>query len=388
MVRIHAWVQGFLAQLAEHNTFNVGVAGSNPAGFTVCFYIMAKDLYNILGIDKTASDDDIKKAYRKLAIKWHPDRHAGKSDEKEAEEKFKDINEAYQVLSDPDKRRQYNTFGTVDPNTQFSQGPSMDDLKNMFRNMPGFDDFDMGFGFNPWGRQQWAKPQGMSKRILIDIGVADIMKGCTKTFKVKRNVLCPHCHGTGGEHIETCQHCHGTGMETMIQRTQFGIIQQSHPCSHCHGTGKIIKDVCPECNGHGYKNITEDITVKIPAGVHNGWSQTIKGKGDEIADGDPGDLVVIVQYNIDNNKYIIDNNNIYEQTEVPVWTCLTGGSVDRVLPTGAKVTLNIPECARPGAPVKIKGKGINNGDYVFIILPKMPDKLTKEQKNIISKFKV
>ena len=212
---------------------------------------MNKDLYEILGISKNASDDEIKKAYKKLALKWHPDRQGGKSDKekKEAEEKFKDIGFAYSILSDPEKKQRYDQFGITDD--QQSMGTDFDPTDLFARFMNGFGGFSDGDPFADFfgrgKRQQNRGPEkGQSIQMNIQVGIEEILKGVHRDIEYDIFVRCPKCNGTGGEGVQTCPHCHGTGMISEIQRGPYGIIQNMHPCPYCNGTGETIKNKCSE----------------------------------------------------------------------------------------------------------------------------------------------
>ena len=270
---------------------------------------MAKrDYYEVLGVAKTATADEIKKAYRKKAIQYHPDRNPG---DKEAEEKFKEAAEAYEVLSNPDKRSRYDQFGfagvdgAAGGGSGFGgfggQGMSMDDIFSMFGDIfgghGGFGGFSSGFGGGGQSRQR--KFRGSDLRVKVKLNLKEISTGVEKKFKLKKYVECSHCHGTGAEGdggTETCPTCHGTGSVTRTQQSIFGMMQTQSVCPQCGGEGKIIKNKCKECNGEGVVYGEEVVTVKIPAGVAEGMQVTINGKGNAGKhNGVPGDLLVLIE---------------------------------------------------------------------------------------------
>ena len=267
-----------------------------------------RDYYEVLGVARTATADEIKKAYRKKAIEFHPDRQVGKSDaeKKDAEEKFKEAAEAYSVLSDPDKRARYDQYGHNMGPQGFSGGTggfggfsgggmSMEDIFSQFGDIfgEGFGGFS---GRSAGGRARRSMNRGSDLRINVKVTLKDIVHGVTKKFKIARYVACEHCHGTGakdGTAFRTCGTCHGTGMVTRIQRTFLGQVQSSSPCPDCHGEGKIISDPCPFCHGEGIERKEDIIEVNIPAGVADGMTLTMEGKGNAPRHGGiNGDLLI------------------------------------------------------------------------------------------------
>ena len=266
-----------------------------------------RDYYEVLGVEKTATADQIKKAYRKKAIQYHPDKNPGN---KEAEEKFKEAAEAYEVLSDADKRARYDQFGHAGMGGAAGggfggfngQGMSMDDIFSMFGDI--FGGHGGGFGgfggFGGGGSQpRQRKYRGSDLRVKVKLTLKEISEGTEKKFKVKKYVPCSHCHGSGAEGnsaTETCPTCHGTGSVTTTQQSIFGMMQTQSVCPHCHGEGKIIKNKCKECDGEGVVYGEEVVTVKIPAGVAEGMQLTVNGKGNAGKhNGVPGDLLVLIE---------------------------------------------------------------------------------------------
>ena len=348
-----------------------------------------KNLYKILGVSENASDKDIKSAYRKLALRYHPDRQGNKSEteKKKAEEKFKEISEAYSILSNPEKRRYYDTYGTIDPN-QMNDGFDGADLSEMFKHMSGMFDIP-GFGFGGFGHKQ-GPTNGESIRLQINISIEDAMNGIkNKKIMYTRKVRCKHCHGAGGEDVTICPHCNGTGMITETQRHGFSIIQNSHPCQYCGGTGKIIKNVCNKCNGTGFVEVKEEVTLNINHGINDNEAIRYGGYGNESKDpnGKTGDLVVVCNYAFDTSKYAISGNDIYELISIDYYNCILGCEFEYTLPSKDKVVIKIPEYTQDKAQIRIPHKGINNnGDYIFVVSVRLPKYISKEDRKNLEKI--
>lgn len=354
---------------------------------------MNKDLYEILGISKNASDDEIKKAYKKLALKWHPDRQGGKSDKekKEAEEKFKDIGFAYSILSDPEKKQRYDQFGITDD--QQSMGTDFDPTDLFARFMNGFSGFGGGDPFGDFfghGRKQQNRgpEKGQSIQMNIPVGIEEILNGVHRDIKYDIHIRCSKCGGIGGEGVQTCPHCHGTGMISEVQHGPFGIIQNMHPCPYCGGTGEMIKNKCSKCNGTGFERKETKVTVNIPGGFDNGYQSFIKGKGYESKDkrGENGDLLLVFIYQIDKSKYIIQDNSVYEKIEVPYYDCILGNTLERTLPTGEKIKINIPPYSKDGD-VIYSGKRFGVLKYNFVITSKLPTYIRESEKKLLEQIR-
>ena len=354
---------------------------------------MNKDLYEILGLSKGASDNEIKKSYKRLALKYHPDRQGGKSEseKKEAEEKFKEIGFAYSILSDPEKKQRYDNFGITDD--QQSTGTDFDPTDLFARFMHGFGGFGGGDPFADFfgrgKRQQNRGPEkGQSIQMNIPVGIEEILKGVNRDIEYDIFVRCPKCNGTGGEGVQTCPHCHGTGMISEVQRGPYGIMQNMHPCPYCNGTGEIIKNKCSECKGEGLKKKTVKVNVHIPAGFENGYQEYIQGKGYESKNknGQNGDLLLIFVYQIDNSKYIIQGNNIYEKIEVPYYDCILGNSIERTLPTGEKIKITIPPYSKDGNLIN-SGKRFGKLTYNFVIVSKLPTYIRESEKKLLEQIR-
>lgn len=356
-----------------------------------------KDYYEILGVKKDASEDEIKKNYRKLAMKYHPDRWVNGTEEekKEAEAKFKEISEANEVLSDPQKRQMYDNGGFEFDSSDF-------DPFEMFRNMAG--GFGNGFG-DMFGNFFGNRGNGSGKRVSkgsdihtnITITLEESYNGTPKDITYEREKLCKHCNGTGSDDGEstTCPTCNGTGViSRTIQRGPNAFQMTQSRCSACNGSGKIIKTPCRVCGGKGVER--ERITERLatPKGTADGMSLCLRGSGNPSRDGGPnGDL--IVTYYVIENEYFTrpDEINLVHYDEIPFNECLLGFSKKYKTIDGGTVEVNAPELTKDGQAFFFKGKGMPHpqnasviGDYAVVINYKMPDKLTKEQIEKLKNF--
>lgn len=353
---------------------------------------MAKrDYYEVLGVTKNASDDEIKKAYKKMAIKYHPDRNPG---DKEAEEKFKEAAEAYDVLRDPQKRARYDQFGPEGVNGAGGfggQGMNMDDIFSMFGDIFGGHGFGgFGGGFGGGGRARKPQFRGGDLRLKVRLNLQEIATGVTKKFKVKKKVTCTHCHGSGAEGAgatEQCPTCHGSGYVVKTQQSIFGMMQTQSVCPTCGGEGTVIKNKCKACGGEGVVNGEEVIEVKIPAGVADGMVVNVPGKGHAARRGGvPGDIQVYIEEEPSNELLREDNNLIYNLLlDVP--TAALGGSAE--IPTiDGKVKIKIDPGTQPGKVVRLRGKGLpavqgygyGVGDLIVNISVYIPETLSKDEK--------
>ena len=353
-----------------------------------------KNLYDILGVSNTASEDEIKKAYKKLAIKYHPDRQGGKSDKEkqEAEEKFKEIGAAYAILSDPNKRQRYDAYGTVDEDMMAGTGFDIGDLfKHM---MGGFGGFEGFFGNRGGFRQEYPE-QAKSIQVNIPLNIEQIFIGYSHEIEYDADYRCSECHGSGGTGVETCPHCHGTGVITRTQQSGFGIIQHQSPCPYCGGTGKTIKNKCSKCNGTGIIRGKKKCKIEFRPGVENGDYKVYKGYGNEGKDSrtQNGNLIAVPVYNIDETKYKVTDRAVYELIEVSYYDCILGAEIKHKLPNGKEVIVKIPEYSKDGTQVVLKGEGIKlqnsygYGNYIFIIKPKIPTYIKAEEKELLKKIK-
>lgn len=360
-----------------------------------------RDYYEVLGVSKDASSEEIKKAYRKLALKYHPDRNPGDAS---AEEKFKEAAEAYDVLSDPDKKARYDRFGhagmsgAAGGGAQGFGGFSMDDIFSRFGDIfgGGFGGFG-GFGSSDGYRSQRVQ-KGSNLRIRISLSLEDIVNGATKTIKVKKQVKCDHCHGSGAESsadIKTCDTCHGSGYVTRVVNTMFGRTQTTSPCPSCGGAGKIIARPCSVCHGAGLVEGTEEVTFNVPAGVVEGMQLTIHGKGNAArgSNGVNGDLLVLISEEQHPELQRDGNNLIYTQF-VSIPELILGTKVEVPYVKGNKLRITIQPGTQAGTFLRVKGKGIpdingyGKGDLLVYVQPWTPKNLSREEKEIIEKLAV
>ena len=349
-----------------------------------------RDYYEVLGVSKGASADELKKAYRKLAIKYHPDKNPG---DKEAEEKFKELAEAYDVLSDPDKRQRYDQFGHAGVGSSaasggaggFGGGMSMEDIFSRFGDLFGGGGFDFGgfggFGGGGGGRQTL---RGSDLRARVRLTLEDIEKGVEKKLKIKKNVACSHCGGEGTSDPngkQTCGTCHGTGSVVTAQRSLFGMVQTQSVCPTCEGTGEVITKPCSHCKGQGTQIGEELVSFRIPAGVQEGMQLTVSGKGNAAPRGGyPGDLLVLIQEEEDPNLIRNGSDLIYNLL-VSIPMAAHGGSVE--VPTiGGKARVKIAPGTQPGKVLRLRGKGLpsvngyGKGDLlvnVNVFIPKLKE---------------
>ena len=360
---------------------------------------MAKrDYYEVLGVDKNATEDQIKKAYRKIAIKYHPDRNPG---DKNAEEKFKEAAEAYDVLHDPQKRQQYDQFGFDGPGMGgfgggFSGGFSMDDIFSMFGDVFGGRG---GFGGFGGGRsRQPAQFRGADLRLKVKLTLQEIATGTTKKFKVRKDVSCSHCHGSGaeaGSSSETCPNCHGSGVEIRTQQSIFGMMQTQSTCHVCGGEGTIIKNKCPHCHGEGVVKGEEVVEINIPAGVAEGMVVNVPGKGNAGRhNGVNGDIQVFIEEE-PNDTFIRDGNNLLYNLLLDFPTAALGGTVDIPTIEGNSVKIKIEPGTQPGKTLRLRDKGLDpvrgygneKGDLIVNISVYVPKTLSKEEKKAVEQFK-
>lgn len=348
-----------------------------------------RDYYEVLGVAKGASDDDIKKAYRKLAKKYHPDANPG---DKEAEAKFKEASEAYAVLSDADKKRQYDQFG----HAAFEQGGGAGgfdfngDMGDIFGDIFG----DL-FGGGRTRRANNGPMKGANLRTGIRITFEEAVFGCEKELDLALKDECGKCHGTGakpGSHAETCSKCGGKGQVVFTQQSLFGMVRNVQTCPDCQGTGKIIKEKCPDCYGSGYVSSKKKIQVSIPAGIDNGQSIRIRGKGEPGTNGgERGDLLVEVS---------VSRHPIFQRQEYDIYStapmsfaqATLGGDV-RINTVDGDVLYEVKPGTQTDTKVRLRGKGVPTlrnknvrGDHYVTLVVQVPTKLSGEQKDLIKKL--
>ena len=352
---------------------------------------MAKrDYYEVLGIDKGADEAAIKKAYRTLAKKNHPDVNPG---DKEAEERFKEINEAYQVLSNPQKRAQYDQFGHDGP--QGFGGGAYSDFSGFGGGFGGFDDifstiFGGGFG---GGRRNGPVP-GDDLRCDVTVTLEEAAFGCEKEINLVRDEECPECHGSRakpGSKVEKCPTCGGTGQERVTQNTPFGRMQNVRTCTKCGGTGQIISDPCTKCHGRGKIRVSRRKSVKVPAGISDGQVLTIRGQGGLGERGGPaGDLLIVVRVKA-HKLFQREGDNLYIEMPITFTQAALGAEIE--VPTLKKmVKLSIPEGTQPGQVFTIRGEGVTHlrgsgrGDLYVTAMVEIPKKLSEKQKELLRQF--
>ncbi len=351
-----------------------------------------RDYYEVLGVSKTATDEELKKAYRKLALKYHPDRNPN---DKDAEEKFKEAAEAYEVLSNKDKRAKYDQFGHSGVDGQgfgFSGGGmNMDDIFSMFGDIFGGRGGFGGFGFGSERSRGTRVNKGSSLRIKVKLTLEDIEKGVEKKIKVNKFVKCKECGGSGakkGSETTTCTQCHGSGYITQVQRTILGNMQTQSVCPTCSGEGKIIKDKCSACHGEGVVKAEEVLTINIPAGVSDGMQISFPGLGNAGArNGVNGDLIVSVE-ELPHEHFEREGNNLYHQTYITVSEAVLGTSLE--VPTlGAQAKFKIEQGMPSGKVYRLRGKGLpdvngyGRGDLLVRVDVWIPKSVTKEEKKML-----
>ena len=353
-----------------------------------------RDYYEVLGLQKGASDDDIKKAYRKVAKDCHPDLHPG---DKEKEAQFKEANEAYSVLSDPDKKAKYDQFGFagVDPNYGAGAGGftgDFGDLGDIFGDIFG-SAFGGGFGGFGGGRTQTRSgPQkGENLRVRLAVAFEEAAFGCQKEINVTRVDSCPDCKGTGcapGTTAEVCPDCKGTGSVRVQQRTMFGVMQSTSACTRCGGKGKVIHSPCSKCRGAGSVRVQKRLSVSIPAGIDDGETVSLRSQGNAGKNGGPaGDLYVTVQVR-PSPVFQREGTNIYTSTRLSFVQAALGTEIE--VPTlDGNVTLNIPEGTQTGSVFRLRGKGVpslrgaGRGDQFVTVDLDTPKNLSAKQKELL-----
>lgn len=355
-----------------------------------------RDYYEVLGLKKGASDDEIKKAFRKMAMKYHPDKNPG---DKEAEEKFKEINEAYSVLSDPDKKSKYDRFGFagVDPNAGFGGGAGG---FGGFGGAGGFEDiFDMfggmfGGGFGGQQRRNNGPKKGRDLQKAITITFEEAAFGCKKELEINKYVACPTCKGEGtkpGTSKKTCPKCGGSGQISQMQRTPFGQFQSVTQCDQCGGTGQINETPCEDCKGTGKVRKTVKISVDIPGGVDNESVIPIRGQGEPGVNGGPnGDLYIVISVK-PHKMFKRNGSDLY--LEIPISFDQAALGAEIVVPTlEGKVSYKVPAGTQPGTTFRLKGKGVRNprndrmGDLYVKVNLEVPTKLNHKQKKAIEEM--
>ena len=351
-----------------------------------------KDYYEVLGVQKGASDDEIKRAFRKLAVKYHPDRNQGNA---EAEEKFKEINEAYQILSDPEKRAKYDQFGSAafDGTGGFNGG-----------GFGGFDGFDMG-GFGDIFESFFGGSGGSSRRrngpvrgndieYTVTLTFEEAVFGVEKEISVTRSENCEHCNGSGAEpgtNVKTCPTCGGSGQVRVQRQTPLGSFVSTSTCDHCHGSGKITETPCKECRGKGHIRKTRKIKVNIPAGVDTGNVMPLRGQGEHgLRGGSPGDLYVKINVN-PSKTFTRKGNDVYIDAHISMAKAALGTEIT-VATVDGNVKYTVPAGTQSGTMFRLKGKGIQRvnssgkGDQYVKVIVDIPKSLNKAQEEALYAF--
>lgn len=351
-----------------------------------------RDYYEVLGVSKNADASEIKKAYRKLALQYHPDKNPGN---KEAEEKFKEAAEAYDVLGNEEKRRRYDQFGHAGMGGGAGgfggAGMSMDDIFSQFGDIFGSFTGFSGFG---GGRHARHVNRGTNLRVKVKLTLEEIATGVEKKIKVKKYVADTHCNGTGakdGKSFSTCSACHGTGQVTRVQNTILGQMQTTSTCPSCGGEGKIINEKCVHCNGEGVLLSEEVITLNIPAGVSDGMQLSMSGKGNAARRGGVnGDLIVLIEEQ-EHEQLVRDGNDLLYNAFVGFPDAVLGSSVE--IPTlEGKVKVKVDAGTQPGKILRLRGKGLpdingyGKGDLLVKINVWIPKNLSKDDKKMMEKL--
>lgn len=357
-----------------------------------------RDYYEVLGVEKNASADEIKKAYRKKAIQYHPDKNPG---DKAAEEKFKEAAEAYEVLSDPQKRQRYDQFGHAGMGGAggFSGGGmSMEDIFSHFGDIFGGAGFDLGDLFGGGGRSRGPRMRrGSDMRVKVRLTLEEIATGCEKKIKVRKLVQCKSCNGTGSEdgRTETCPTCKGTGRTVRQQRGIFGMMQVQAECETCYGEGQIIKNKCAKCNGEGVVRDEEIITINIPAGVAAGMQLTMQGKGNAAPRGGvAGDLLILIEEE-QHKDFIRQDSDLIYNLLLDMPTAILGGQIQ--IPTlSGEARITITPGTQPGKVLRMRGKGLpridqygrtyGTGDLLINVGVYIPERLSKDERKLIEKL--
>lgn len=348
-----------------------------------------RDYYDILGVSKQASADEIKKAFRKAALKYHPDRNPGNAD---MEAKFKEVNEAYEVLKDSDKRRRYDQFGRAGVGGNPDTGP------NPFSGFNGqnfnFDFGDMGDLFGSFfGGNQYKARQGQNVEAHIKLSFREAVFGTEKVIVRNGNIQCDRCHGDGAEpgtKQKTCPTCHGSGQQVHTVNTFLGAIQQASTCQTCGGDGKVAETKCNKCSGRGIVREKQEIKVKIPAGIDDGAAIRLSGRGEAVKDGAPGDLFVVIGVTPD-KQFTRDGDLILSKQHISMVDAALGCELD-VATVDGDITIKIPAGTQSGTDFKLSGhgayrlRGNSRGAHIVTVLVDTPTNLSRKQKQLLSDF--
>ena len=366
-----------------------------------------RDYYEVLGVSKTATDEELKKAYRKLAKKYHPD--ANPDNKEEAEKKFKELNEAYETLSDPQKRRMYDQFGPDGPQGFGGAGGPFGGQNGYYSyttsGFDGFGDFgDLGDIFSSFfgggfggrtSRTSNAPRKGADLNVHTDISFEESYLGTEKEIIITRNEKCSTCHGTGakpGTSVVKCTMCNGTGQVKQVQNTILGQMQTTRTCTNCHGTGEIIKEPCENCRGKGTVRKQPKIKVKIPAGIDDGQTVVLRGEGEPGEKGGPnGDLYITVRVKR-HSIFTRKGNTVFCEIPITITQASLGAELEIPLVNGTKEKYRIPDGTQTGTKFTIRNKGFKSvnssaqGDLIFTVIVQTPKRLTKEQRDLLTQL--
>lgn len=347
-----------------------------------------RDYYEILGVGKSATDDEIKRAYRKKALELHPDKNGGD------DAKFKELGEAYEVLKDPQKRAQYDQFGHNAPFGAGAQGGGGQGFGGFDFNAAGFDINDIlsGFGFGGFG-QQTRERTGRDIEVGVDLTFQEAVFGVEKPVSFDLQDVCDRCDGSTAEphtNLNTCPTCKGSGQVTSVQQTILGAMRQTRPCNTCHGRGKVAEKPCTKCNGKGVIRRTKKLTVKIPAGIDNGNTIRLSGEGEAIAGGRKGDLYVHMRVRPD-RRFNRQGLNIVSEISLPMVEAALGTEIP-IETVDGELTLKIPAGTQSGRVFKLSDRGVPNptgrgrGDHLVAVTVETPTKLTAHQRELLEQF--
>lgn len=361
-----------------------------------------RDYYEVLGVDKNATDEELKKAYRKMAKKYHPD--ANPDNKVESEKKFKEVNEAYETLSDAQKRKMYDQFGPDGPQGfGGAGGPFGGGYSYTSSGFDGFGDFgDLGdifssffgggFGGKTSSRKSNGPRKGSDLNLNMEITFEEAFLGIEKDIAISKNETCDVCHGTGAKPGTTpvkCPECHGSGQVRQVQNTILGQVQTTRTCNTCHGTGEIIKEVCENCKGRGTIRKQPKIKVKIPAGIDDNQTVVLRGEGEPGQKGGPkGDLYITIKIK-KHSIYTRKGNNVLCDIPITITQATLGAEIEIPMVDGSKEKYKIPEGTQTGTKFTIRNKGFkyinssSEGDFIFAVQVQTPKRLTKDQRDLL-----